>query len=494
MLTFVLLVPIADVMTGSRLSLSAAFGYSPTGNSRLYGISNYSFGQVAAASCLLAAFIAARRPGRRGQALAIGLLVAVLVVIGVPVFGSDVGGIIAFTPTILVFSVLVTGYSLRWRTVLVGVLATAVAVTAFGLLDLARPPGERAHLGRLFERVGNEGLEPLISIVERKLLANLGVTTSSFWVAVIPVAVAFLIFLTRYPTRPMARLREQIPTLQAGVWASVVAAVLGSAVNDSGAIVGGVTLFVLVIALAWLALVTLPPMRRDGRPAGESADAGPAEGVDDGRVPATPSAGTGTDAGETRHAGGGGGGPVVTTTRRPGDDVPPEDRRLHGGGDGPPDGPAGGADAVPRSARLFVGVLFALLLVPGLIGFDAWPLTGWRLFSASRDADVTRWVIEASDADGDRRVVSLEDLPLRYRHAEWPMAELPGASDERRDDVCEALLEAVVRVQPGTEELTIARDHAHLVERDGRWRTEHDIDPFHTCGPPTGGDLVEGDG
>src|SRR4029450_10862939 len=41
-----------DVMTGSRLSLSAAVGYSPTRHSRLYGISNYSFGQGAAAACL----------------------------------------------------------------------------------------------------------------------------------------------------------------------------------------------------------------------------------------------------------------------------------------------------------------------------------------------------------------------------------------------------------------------------------------------------------
>ncbi len=263
-LVLVLAVPVADVMTGSRLSLSAAFGYSPTGNSRLYGISNYSFGMVAAAACLLATFIAARRPTRAGRTAAIGLLVAVLVVIGVPTFGSDVGGIIAFTPTILVFAALVTGYRLRVRTVAVGLLATVAAVGAFGMLDLARPPGERAHLGRLFERVGNEGLEPLLSIMERKLLANLGVTTSSFWVAVIPMAVAFLVFLSRYPSRPMARLREQIPTLRAGVTASIVAAVLGSAVNDSGAIVGGVTLFVLVASLAWLALVVTAPASADG--------------------------------------------------------------------------------------------------------------------------------------------------------------------------------------------------------------------------------------
>ncbi|HEX5947687.1 MAG TPA: hypothetical protein VFY82_15490 [Acidimicrobiales bacterium] len=277
-LVLVMAVPLADVMTGSKLSLSAAFGYSPTGNSRLYGISNYSFGMVAAAACLLAALIAARWPTVRGRAAAIGMLVAVLVVIGVPVFGSDVGGIIAFTPTILVFAALVTGYRVRVRTVVVGLLATAAAVAAFGMLDLARPAGERAHLGRLFERVGNEGLGPLLSIMERKLLANLGVTTSSFWVAVIPITVVFLVFLSRYPTGPMASLRRQIPTLRAGVVATIVAAVLGSAVNDSGAIVGGVALFVLVASLAWLALDemasagsrTLAPT--DGASTGEDPD------------------------------------------------------------------------------------------------------------------------------------------------------------------------------------------------------------------------------
>ena len=282
-LVFVMAVPLADVMTGSNLSLSAAFGYSPTGNSRLYGISNYSFGMVAAAACLVASFIAARWPTTRGRLAAIGLLVAVLVVIGVPVFGSDVGGIIAFTPTILVFAALVTGYRVRLRTVVVGLVVTVVAVTAFGLLDLARPAGERAHLGRLFERVGNEGLEPLLSIMERKLLANLGVTTSSFWVAAIPIAVAFLVFLSRYPTRPMARLRRRIPTLRAGIVATIVAAVLGSAVNDSGAIVGGVALFVLVASLAWLALDELAAPRTP-------PDASPAEGIageDTGEPPAT---------------------------------------------------------------------------------------------------------------------------------------------------------------------------------------------------------------
>ena len=146
-------------------------------------------------------------------------------------------------------------------------------------------------------------------------------------------------------------------------------------------------------------------------------------------------------------------------------------------------------DEAPRSARIFVAVLFVLLLVPGVVGFDAWPLTGWRLFSLSRGPEQTRWVLEAVDDRGDRRVVSLEELPLRYRHAEWPLAELPGASEDRRDAVCAALLAPVVDAHPSTVGLVLARDRARLVEDGGEWTTEHDVEPFHTCGVGDAGEA-----
>lgn len=254
-LGLVALVLVADVTTGSRLSLNAAFGYSPTGNSRLYGISNYSFGQVAAAMCLLAAFAAATRPSTRGRAIAVGLLVATLGVLGAPTWGADVGGVLAFTPTILVFAALVLQRRIRLRTMVAGGLATVVAVTGFGLLDLARPPRQRAHLGRLFERIGEEGIGPLLSIVQRKLLANLEVSTSSFWVAAIPIGLAVWLLVARHPTRPLAQLRAQVPTIGAGLASALVAALLGSVLNDSGAIVGGVAALVLTAAVIHLLMV-----------------------------------------------------------------------------------------------------------------------------------------------------------------------------------------------------------------------------------------------
>jgi hypothetical protein len=253
------LVLLADVTTGSRLSLNAAFGYSPTGNSRLYGISNYSYGQVAAAVCILAGFIAATTPTRRARLAAIGLLGATLVVIGFPTWGADVGGVLAFTPTILLFAALIFRRRIRLRMLVVSVLATVGAVVAFGLLDLARPPTQRAHLGRLFERIGDEGFGPLLSIVQRKLLANMEVSTSSFWVAAIPIGLAVWVLVARHPSRPLDGLRARVPTLGAGLAAALVAALLGSLLNDSGAIVGGVAALVLTAAVVHLLMVHEEP-------------------------------------------------------------------------------------------------------------------------------------------------------------------------------------------------------------------------------------------
>src|SRR3546814_18225788 len=81
--------------------------------------------------------------------------------------------------------------------------------------------------------------------MERKFVANLRVSTSSMWVTAIPLAVAFWIFLSRYPGRPFRALARRVPTLGAGLAAALVPAVLGRLVHASGALVGRVAAIVV---------------------------------------------------------------------------------------------------------------------------------------------------------------------------------------------------------------------------------------------------------
>jgi hypothetical protein len=138
-------------------------------------------------------------------------------------------------------------------------------------------------------------------------------------------------------------------------------------------------------------------------------------------------------------------------------------------------------DRVSRPARLLVAVALVLLLGVGLVGFDAWPLTAWRLFSLSRGNTQTHWVLDTLDAAGQAQPISLERLPLPYRTAEWPLADLPHQSEARREDVCLALLVAVVDVRPDTRALHIVKDRQAQVRRGGDWVVAHDREPFYEC-------------
>lgn len=124
-----------------------------------------------------------------------------------------------------------------------------------------------------------------------------------------------------------------------------------------------------------------------------------------------------------------------------------------------------------RLQRAWVTVVLVLLVVPGAIGFELWPMTGWRLFSAARDEVQVVWVL---DADGRR--VDLEALPLAFRNAAWILDQLPGAGERRRLEVCEALLREI-----GGTELRIGRARQELVERGGEWVTTERVTPFATC-------------
>ena len=86
--------------------------------------------------------------------------------------------------------------------------------------------------------------------------------------AAIPIAAAVWVLVARHPSRPVDRLHARLPTLDAALAATVVAAVLGSVLNDSGAIVGGVAAMVLTATLVHLLLAEDPTVHEAARAPG----------------------------------------------------------------------------------------------------------------------------------------------------------------------------------------------------------------------------------
>ncbi len=244
---------VVDVVTGGALQINTPLGYSPTVAGRFQGIGNLAFGLLVTSALVVAVGPArwSTRPwaarAKRWWVVWVGV-VAVLV-IGLPRFGSDVGGTLASIPAFVVAASIVAGRGVPRRRIAFALLGSVGAVALLGLLDRARPASERTHLGRFVERLldGEAG-----TILERKLRANLSLFGASIWPTVLVLVLVLVgawLWRRRSDVAELLGPRQAERAFLAGL---VTAAVLGVLLNDSGVAVPAV---MLTVAVPWLVAV-----------------------------------------------------------------------------------------------------------------------------------------------------------------------------------------------------------------------------------------------
>lgn len=248
---------VGDVVTGGNLQINTVFGYSPIVAGRFAGFGNQAFSLLAVFSLLLVTGAwevwgrRGPRPARARLPVALALFLGVIVVVGAPVWGSDVGGVLASVPAFAVCILLLTGRRIRVRTVAVIAAATVGILALFAALDMSRPAESRTHLGRFAARVldGEAGL-----ILSRKLNANLSVLTSTVWALVIPAALLFFVYLTWRPNSLLTRINAARPHFRAFGVSAITLGLVAWALNDSGV---AMPAMMLSVALPYTAILAL---------------------------------------------------------------------------------------------------------------------------------------------------------------------------------------------------------------------------------------------
>lgn len=235
---------VLDIVTGGRMQIDTVFGYSPSGAGRFAGYGNLAFALVAISSVVVATGIwgLSRMPGRfdgyrlprAALSIAVGVLAITIVVDGHPALGADVGGVLSLVPTAIVVGIGLSGRRPTWRLLAAIVPATLAALGVFAAIDLMRPAQSRTHLGRLVSSTYAQHGGGFLTVLSRKLAANLGVLTSSVITWLIPLTLVVLVVLAVRPRGLMQHLTDAVPGLRSCLWGASVVAVLGFAFNDSG--------------------------------------------------------------------------------------------------------------------------------------------------------------------------------------------------------------------------------------------------------------------
>lgn len=292
-----------DVVFGGWLQLNTPFGYSPIVAGRFAGYGNQAFSIITIAALMLVTggweIWRRRRPGsgNLGRAVVAGLVfLAVVVLDGAPIWGSDVGGIPATVPAFTVCMLLLLGVRVRIRLLAAIAGATAAVLVVFAAVDLARPVDQRTHLGRFAQKlVGGEAG----TILARKVSANADMLTSTIWTLIIPIALLFIVYLTWRPNGLLRRLNAEHPEFRAFGISGLTVGILGGLANDSGV---AIPAMMLAVALPYTAYLLLGIPRSDassvpasGRgPEGDRTMSRRTTRRDDGRPDGVGDTGTGT--------------------------------------------------------------------------------------------------------------------------------------------------------------------------------------------------------
>ena len=116
--------------------------------------------------------------------------------------------------------------------------------------------------------------------------------------------------------------------------------------------------------------------------------------------------------------------------------------------------------------RAFVAVFLVAFVVCGLAGIEAWPLTGWRLFSQLRTDHQVTWRA-AAVAGGDETPIRFADLPRAYRNFPLVMGTFASLDPDERAAACRAWLRAARRELPAASTVRIYRIDWYLSYRHG---------------------------
>lgn len=247
-----------DVLAGAPLQVNAVFGYSVAVAGRFAGIGNLAFALFGAATVLLAALVS-HRWGERARPSVVALLVAVVLLEGLPMLGADVGGVLSMVPAFLVVALVLHGRRLAPRHAALAAVAAGATVLAFAFVDAARPEGERTHLSRLAEHLVEGRASSFGDSLARRLQASFGSIESAAWALVVSLVVvvgAYVVLVGRgwlVPGQPSTRRPRwlQGPSATAALGGLAVLAVVGLVANDSSIAVPA-TMLIVVVPVALL--------------------------------------------------------------------------------------------------------------------------------------------------------------------------------------------------------------------------------------------------
>jgi hypothetical protein len=125
-----------------------------------------------------------------------------------------------------------------------------------------------------------------------------------------------------------------------------------------------------------------------------------------------------------------------------------------------------------RRVRFVVGLALAMLLVAGVATIEAWPFTGWRLYSNTKGPTAGSYFAYREAPDGTEHKIEYDRLPYSYQRAPYVLNKFPSSDPETRETVCDALAHGERQAGRPVAEIHVYWELRRVVPVDGERHTK----------------------
>ena len=240
-------VQLVDLVSGGRLIMLPLLGVSSLEGMRFFGIPNTYAGILISVALFGAAgFIAGDEDtGQGARWAALSALLVVALMIGLGLFGANIGGFITAAATFVLFSLALSARRFDWKRVLAVPAVTAVGTAFVVLMDSLF---FRTHVGK----AAGGGISRFLPMLGRKVAIQLGqvrfLLVPSLILIIAVVAAAIWV---RRPHSIWAGEWERNRPLMAALFSILVGAIVALLFNDTGFAMLGAMALIAVISICY---------------------------------------------------------------------------------------------------------------------------------------------------------------------------------------------------------------------------------------------------
>ncbi|MDK2836786.1 MAG: hypothetical protein PWP21_1563 [Thermosediminibacterales bacterium] len=239
-----------DIFTRGNLIKFSLLGYCPIIGARYYGLGNEYLGILLGSSIVSLSMI---KRFTNFQVIPVITLAVLVLIIGHPELGANVGGMIT---AVLTFSLL----AIKWICKKIRIVHVFVSglmvffVLFFAVIQDIWFSTAPTHLGSTIISLKQKGLLILFRIVHRKISMNLKLLNWTIWSQVLLTSVGVLAFVFYHPIGIMNKVINKHPFIKDVFLGTFTAVFIGMMVNDSGVVTAATSLIHPVMTLVYLVI------------------------------------------------------------------------------------------------------------------------------------------------------------------------------------------------------------------------------------------------